>query len=187
MSTTETEAHAEVTRIVRDFAAQYIERKLWQLGQIVPGADQNDAVRAVLMQFYSNAPHALRYTLEPQEWLTMALYGAGLLDADPGEIQEICQSMAEWLFALPTYSSYEIPEFWAETEMGALWWQAVIRVQGDELITITEAADIANVSLPAISQRIQRGTLKAYTDPLAPKRQGRQLVRRSDVTSAEQK
>ena len=39
------------------------------------------------------------------------------------------------------------------------------------------------VSVPAISQRILRGSLRAFTDPFAPERQGRQLVRRSEVTA----
>ncbi len=181
---TNDEKRAEVERIVKQFTVQYIERKLlWQLGQIVPGADQNEAVRAALMRLYADAPDALQYTMEPQEWRTLALYGAGVIDGDPGEMQEIAQSMAEWLFSLPTHNRYEIPEFWSDTELGALWWAAVIRNQGDELITLTEAARLAGVTVQAISQRVKTGTLQAFTDPLAPERQGRQLVKRSDVQS----
>lgn len=179
---TNDEKRTEVERIVRQFTMQYVERKLlWQLGQIVPGADQIPAVREALMQLYSEAPDALQYTMEPQEWRTLALYGAGIIDGDPAEMQEIVQSMAEWFFSLPTWNRYDIPDWWADTELGALWWQAVIRIQGDELITIAEAAQLAGVSVQAISQRIKTGTLDAYTDPLAPSRQGRQLVRRQDV------
>lgn len=181
---TNDEKRAEVERIVRQFTMQYIERKLlWQLGQIVPGADQNEAVRAALVQLYADAPDALRYTMEPQEWRVLALYGAGVIDGDPAEMQEIVQSMAEWFFSLPTYNRYGIPDWWSETELGALWWRAVIRIQGDELITISQAAELAGVSVQAISQRIKAGTLDAFTDPLAPERQGRQLVRRRDVSA----
>jgi len=176
---------AEVERIVREFTTQYIERRLlWQLGQIIPGAEQIDAVRHALMQLYAGAPDALQYTMEPQEWRTLALYGAGVIDGDPSEMQEIAQSMAEWLFSLPTHNRYEIPDFWAETELGALWWAAVIRNQGDELITIAEAAKLAGVTVQAISQRIERGKLNAFIDPLAPERQGRTLVRRQDIRGA---
>lgn len=179
---TNDEKRAEVERIVRQFTLQYVERKLlWQLGQIVPGADDVSAVRAALMQFYSDAPDALQYTMEPQEWRTLALYGAGVIDGNPAEMQEIVQSMAEWFFSLPTWNRYDIPDWWSETEMGALWWQAVIRIQGDELITISQAAELAGVTVQAISQRIKAGSLDAFTDPLAPSRQGRQLVRRGDV------
>ena len=182
---TNDEERAEVERIVRQFTMQYLERKLlWQLGQIVPGADQAPAVRKALMQLYSDAPDALQYTMEPQEWLTLALYGAGIIDGDPAEMQEIVQSMAEWLFSLPTFNRYDIPAWWSETEMGALWWQAVIRIQGDELITISQAAELAGVTVQAISQRIKTGSLDAFTDPLAPVRQGRQLVRRRDIAKS---
>jgi len=182
---TNDEKRNQVERIVREFTRQYIERRLlWQLGQIVPGADDVPAVRAALLKLYGEAPDGLRYTMEPQEWRTLALYGAGVIDADPGEMQEIVQGMAEWFFSLPTHNRYEIPAYWADTELGALWWSAVIRIQGDELITLTEAASIAGVSVQAISQRIKAGTLEAFVDPLAPSRQGRQLVRRSDVEPA---
>ncbi len=176
---------AEITRIVREFTFRYIQDKLlWLLGQIVPGADEVPAVRAALVALASGSPDALSYTMEPQEWLTMALYGAGAIDADAGEMQEICQGMAEWLFALPHHSNYDIPAVWVETEMGALWWQAAIRAQGDELITIAEAAELAGVTTQAMSQRVVRGKLKGYTNPLANERQGRQLVRCSDIVAA---
>jgi len=58
----------------------------------------------------------------------------------------------------------------------------MIRIQGDELITINDAAKIAGVTVQAMSQRVTRGTLKSFTDPSAnnPQRE-RKLVLRSDV------
>lgn len=162
---------------VRAFTAAFVENRAWQLGQTIPGLDA---------AIVSAAPPAalagdLAYTMQPQEWLRMALYGAGLADADAGEIHDICQSLAEWLFAVPGESAYSIPDAWASTPMGALWWAALIRAEGDELITVAEAADLAGVSVKTISNRIDRGTLRAFVDPSAPARQGRRLVRRSDV------
>ena len=59
---------------------------------------------------------------------------------------------------------------------------AFTRVQGDELITMAQAAQIAGVTVQAIAGRIDRGALTAYTDPASPgPNQGRRLVRRSDV------
>ncbi len=179
---TNEEKKAEITRIVREFTREYIERHLlWQLGQIVPGADDIPAVREVLNRLYTEDPDALTYTMEPQEWRTMALYGAGVVDGDAFEMREICQGMAEWLFAFPGSHSYAIPDVWASTEMGVLWWQALLRSEGDALITIAEAATLAGVSVQAISQRIDRGTLREFVDPLAKERQGRRLVRRSEI------
>ena len=132
------EKRTEITKIVADFTRQYIERRLlWQLGQIIPGADSSPDVRAALVALYNDDTEGLQHTMEPQEWKTMAWYGAGVIEADPGEMYEICQSMAKWLFSLPTYNSYDIPDYWADTPMGALWWSAIVRCQGDELITLT--------------------------------------------------
>lgn len=179
---TNEDKRTEISRIVREFTIQYVQdRLLKQLAHIIPGADQQPVVRHVLMTLYESGSDALQYTLEPQQWLTMALYGAGEIDEDSGEIHEICQSMAEWLFALPNHARYEIPRQWAETDMGALWWQAIIRAQGDEMITIAQAAELAGVTVQAISQRISAGKLTGYINPLANERQGRRLVRRSDV------
>lgn len=184
---TDDKKRAEIERIVREFTTRYVQDKLlWQLGQIVPGADQLPMVRQTLMTLYEGGADALQYTMEPQEWLTMALYGAGVIEADAKEMQEICQGMAEWLFALPNQAQYDIPRYWAETDMGALWWQAAIRAQGDEMITIAEAAELAGVTVQAISQRISAGKLTGYINPLANERQGRRLVRRSDVAGGGQ-
>jgi hypothetical protein len=179
---TNDEKRARIEKIVVEFTREYIERHLlWQLGQIVAGADNVPAVQNALSELYKNGVEGLRYTMEPQEWLTMALYGAGLVDEDHGEMREVCQAMAEWLFAVPGIYSYQIPDQWADTEMGALWWQALLRTQGDELITIAIAAKVAGRSVQAISSRIDRGTLRSFTDPLAPDRQGKRLVRMSDI------
>ena len=178
---TNDEKRSEVERIVREYTIRYVQDCLWQLGQIIPGADEIPSVRQVLKVLYEGNVDALSHTMEPQEWLTMALYGAGIIDADAGEMQQICQAMAEWLFALPNHAQYDIPRYWAETDMGALWWQATIRAQGDEMITIAAAAELAGVTVQAISQRISAGKLAGYINPLANERQGRRLVRRSDV------
>jgi len=158
---------------VRQFTVAFVESRAWQLGQIVPGLDAAIVEAAPLDD--------LSTTMQPQEWLDMALYGAGLADADAGEIHDVCQSLAEWLFAIPGESAYAIPDAWADTPMGSLWWAALVRAEGDALVTVGEAAALAGVSVKTISSRIDRGALRAYVDPSAPARQGRRLVRRSDV------
>jgi len=80
---------------------------------------------------------------------------------------------------------YTIPDTWYETKMGGLWLRAFVRLQGDELITITEAARLASVTVAAMSERIAKGKLPAYPDPNEPNPQRRQRVRRSDVTPAD--
>lgn len=158
---------------VRAFTVAFVDSRAWQLGQIVPGLDAAIG-EAVFVG-------ALSDTMQPQEWLDMALYGAGLMDADPGEMHDVCQSLAEWLFAIPGESAYAIPDAWADTPMGSLWWAAMVRAEGDALVTVAEAAALAGVSTQTISTRISRGTLRGFVDPAAPRHQGRRLVRRSDV------
>lgn len=172
---TDSPQHAKIKTIVENFTRQLWQDMTWRLGQMIPGADG----KVILTGEQFADP--LRYMLEPQEWLTMAEYGAGLTEGDPLEILEICQSLAEWLFSIPGESAYEIPAIWYTTELGSLWAAAFIRCQGDELITIAEAAQLAGVTVQAIAARLDRGTLKAYINPLADERQGRRLVRKSDI------
>lgn len=165
--------HVEQT--VRRFACEFWNRLRWQAGQFIPGADSQLPMDIM-------PENVLERGIEAQEWLTMALYGAGLQENDPAYIYEICQGMAEWLFAtIPDQAHYTIPDAWAESEMGALWWAAMIRVEGDELITMAEAAVLAEVPLSTLQARLDRGQLRAFVDPTAPARQGRRLVRRGDV------
>lgn len=164
----------EIIAVVSQFASEYLSGLRWRAGQMVPGADM-----AIAPDIWRD--NVLERTMEPQEWLTMALYGAGLAEADSAEIYEICQSLAEWMFSIPGHYRYSIPDEWAETDMGSLWWLAYIRASGDELITIQEAASIAGVSPQAISARISRGTLRGFVNPQSPERQGRRLVRKSDL------
>lgn len=175
----------EVEKVVIDFAKDFIERRLLgQLDQVVPGAEApalREALRGLYAPALADAVEALRHMAAPQEWLALALYGAGLTDADPDEMREACQGLAEWLFGIPGHYRYGIPDQWSDAPMGALWWRAMIRAEGDELITIREAAALLVVRSQAITARIDRGTLRGFTDPEAGARQGRRLVRRRDV------
>jgi|SRR3990167_314649 len=166
----------QITETVKNFASQFYQDLAWRAGQMIPGMDGK---MLLTPEQYADP---LKYMMEPQEWLTMAKYAVGLLpDADPGEIYEICQALAEWMFSIPGESAYEIPAAWYATPVGALWATAFVKVQGDELISIAEAAEMAGVSVQAVSQRIDRGTLKSYVNPLASERQGKRLVKKSDV------
>jgi hypothetical protein len=104
-----------------------------------------------------------------------------------GEVYEAIQSLMERLFASPTtLGTYDIPEaFWA-TPLGAMVIRALFRVQGDELITITEAAGILGVTTQTVSHHIARGSLAAYPDPAEPNPQKARRVRRSAVEAMRQ-
>lgn len=170
----------KITQTLIEFTQQYWHDLTWRAGQLVPGLD-GQMVEALPADAHANP---LRFMMEPQEWLVMAKAAVGLVENNEDNrsyVYEICQGLAEWLFSIPGMASYEIPKIWQEHPVGALWWSALIWSQNDELITISEAAKLAGVSVQAISQRVDRGRLESFVDPLANERQGKRLVRRSDV------
>lgn len=101
-----------------------------------------------------------------------------------GVLAEEIQDLAERLFAAPGMpSTYSIPpEFW-ETPIGAMVALAQLWLHEDAaLMTLTDAAARAGVSLPAVSQAIDAGRLRAYYDPNSVGvRHGRRLVARGEV------
>lgn len=170
----------QVEQTVIQFSREFVESRLWQLGQIKPGLDATPDALALGEALYR--PDALASLMQPNEWLRLALYGAGLCEADAGEMHDVAQSLAEWLFAIPGHGEYAVPDAWADTPMGALWWAALIRAEGDELITLSEAAETTGMSLSSLSQLVSRRKLRGFTNPAARNpMQGRTLVRRSDV------
>lgn len=160
----------EVMQIVLQFARDLAESRTNEFG----GADN-----ALLEKLYG--PQPLAASPRVRQWLHLALYGAGLKDSDADTIHDIAQSLAEMLFALPGRAAYSVPDEWARTDMGALWWAAIVRSAGGDLITQREAADMLGVDVRRISERIKRGALRGYTNPASKRRQGRVLVRRSDI------
>lgn len=188
MATVE-EREVYAKRVVADFATEFWNDRAWQISQMLPIAD----LTHLLMQANIRIPHGeewLTRGMEPQQWLLMARVGLGLVnrpsgeavEALKGEVYEICQGLAEWLFCPPGASTYTVPKGWLHP-MGELWHLAMIFVSGDDLITITEAAKLAGISTQAVHGRIARGTITAYIDPNAPAHQGRRLVRRKDFTA----
>lgn len=175
----ETTLPAETETIIRQFLNQFWEDRCWQIEQTVLGA-------TITPRHPGETLYQSGLAINLRDMARAALGQRERNDVTVSETRDICQQLAEWLFAAPsgTYT-YDIPDGFADTPIGGLWWSALLWCQGDELITVAEAAKLAGVTVQAISQRIERGTLRAFTDPTAPERQGRRLVRRSDVTRAE--
>lgn len=182
---TENERAEHIRRVVGEFAAKFWHDRAWQLGQMIPNAQTALSADWVPV----TADEWLTAAMEPQEWLTMARAAAGLVpatDDNRAYVREICQSLAEWLFAYPGGGySYSIPDSWYESEMGSLWATALIWCTGDELVPLAEAARRADIPLTTLASRVDRGSLRAYIDPFAASRQGRRLVRMSDVETEE--
>lgn len=100
-------------------------------------------------------------------------------DAD-GELTECIQTVMEVLFSNSITGFYHIPdEFWSG-DLGKMIARARLWLQND-LVTISEAAHISGVSVPAVTQAVDAGRLAAFVDPDAPQRQGRRLVSEAQV------
>lgn len=109
--------------------------------------------------------------------------------ADPefvGETAEMVQSLAETLFSTPLSSAYAIPEAFWRTDLGRVIAAAQLWVADDELITLSEAAEILRGQsktrdLVYIRALIKKGDLTRYSDPDEPNSQRDGRVRRSEV------
>ncbi len=102
--------------------------------------------------------------------------------ADTDLVHDSLQAVLESLFVAPELAGYTIPaDFW-QTPAGQMIAQAMIWLEGDELITLTEAARLSGIKLATLVARADRGKLRSYPDPQAANLQrGGRLVRRSDV------
>lgn len=171
--------------VIRRFLDEFLRDRHWQINQTVLGAEICVRTSDGWQPLY--VPGDLLYNGPAgQEWLLMARAAAGELRDDEGflrgEVYETCQKWAEWLFAVPGLgTSYHIPDQWYESPAGAIWAAALVWSQGDELITIAEAAALAGVPVSTISSRIDRGQMRAFVNPDASRRQARRLVRRGDA------
>lgn len=102
------------------------------------------------------------------------------------QVRAALSALKEILFAWPGMpADYAEPAAFWETPLGHMVAAAYIWLDRDDLITITEAAELTGLSLWAITSRIRRGQLTAYPDHSArnPQRGGR-LVRRNQVLAS---
>lgn len=172
----------QVTDIVNHFTTELVHTRLAALDSISPGFRSCEAAETLVTQL---AMCGTAGTTAPADWLTLALYGQRLIDADPPAMLAIADSLGRLLFAIPGQETYHVSPAWADTRMGALWWSAVIRAEGDALITLAEASRISGMSLTALNGRIVRGTLRSWTNPnTTNSTNGRTLIRRADIEAA---
>ncbi len=85
-------------------------------------------------------------------------------DLDQAAVYEDVRGLVERLFGLPGQSSHVIPQAFWQSDFGAIVMAAFVWSQGDELITISEAAEISGKSVGSISQMAKRGKLAQYPD-----------------------
>ena len=84
---------------------------------------------------------------------------------------------------VPKYPDFEQAPapFW-DTPLGMMCARALLWAYQGDLVTLQEAADLARVSVQAISQAVEAGRLTRFVDPDAPERQRHTLVLKREVT-----
>lgn len=168
-------------QMVREALLQYWQQRTWEIEQAVIGCQVGvpgpEGLQPVLPEVLVNS--ALADSLAE---IARAADGEGPLPEQvAGEVQECIQDLCERLFSSPLLAGYEIPEEFWETPLGAMTARALFRARGDELITITEAAELLGLTVSAVSQYLVRGQLTGYPDPWEPNPARRRRVLRSDV------
>lgn len=166
-------------RAIKEFLAFWWADLTWKAHETVAGA-----------QLPPQTPDQLYDQLLGLTLRDIAAAAEGLLpDERKGEAYEACQQLAEWMWARPGMpSAYTIPwQEWAATPVGNLVLRAMLWLEGDELITMSEAAKLSRRRLQTISDMVARGTLTGYRDPDEPNPTKATRVRRSDVERLAQK
>jgi hypothetical protein len=135
--------------------------------------------KAISLGSSSDVPEDLLATPAGQKLLTIAQ--AGQPGADRAEVADCVSDILAALFGVPGEAEYSVPpEFW-ETEIGALIAAAQVWAREDELVSMSEAAEISGKSLSALSQLVARGKLRRYPDPAELNPQKRNRLLRSEV------
>ena len=95
------------------------------------------------------------------------------------EITEDCRAFETWLNQTPlTHKTPE--EFWA-TPLGFMVLRARVWAAQDRLISLSEAAEESGMSLSVLSQRISRGQITGYRNPLEKNPQRARRILLSDL------
>jgi len=162
---------------IEQFLLNYWTRRTWEIEQAVLGV-QIPPIQPDLL--YNSA-------LADQLAEIARCAGGGVQHSQDGftegVIQEGIQDLMERLFCPPgLYTTYDIPSRFWEHPLGQMVARALLWIRGDELITMTEAAEIRGVTVQAISQAVRVGRLTRYVDPDATNPQrSRTLVSRHEV------
>jgi len=136
-------------------------------------------------------PHPLQQSPLHEIITTLVKVANGKTEGqNPGEVMEMCQDIAETLYSVPLENAYTIPPHFWETDMGQVILRAQIWASGDELITISDAAELVHGentqnNRMKIQRAIKRGDLTAYVDKAEPNPQRSTRVSKREVESLE--
>jgi hypothetical protein len=117
-----------------------------------------------------------------QRMTRIAEAAEGQLEWDPQtawNILEDCRLFEEWLVQTPLTAKTP-EEFWI-TPVGFMLLCARLWAEHDQLISASEAAELANISLSSLSQYLSRGKITSYFDPTIANPQHARRIRKSDL------
>jgi len=161
---------------IERFVQEYYNRRRWELEQGFLG-----------LQIPFVHPEVITGSALADQLAEIARAAAGQVSDDDegwnrGVVYEGIQDLMERLFAPPGLgSAYGIPARFWDTPLGQMVARALIWIKQDQLITLTEAAEMRGVTVQAVSQAVKDGRLMRYTNPDEPNPQRRTLVSRADV------
>lgn len=161
-------------RTIKAFLVEWWADLTWKVHETVAGA-----------QLPPQTPEQLYNQLLGHTLRDLAAAAEGLLPDDDDlreEIYEGCQQLCEWMWARPGMPAhYHIPAEWWESPMGSIVFRAYVWAGKDELITMTEAAQLSGWTLQRLSNWAQAGRLSSWLDPAEPNPMRARRLRRSEV------
>ncbi len=106
----------------------------------------------------------------------------GLATWSPEAAQAIladCAAFEAWLNQSPI--PHQTPEEFWNTPIGFMVLKARLWAELDRLTSLKEAAELSGLSLSSLSQRVSRGQMKYYRDPLEANPQRARRIRLTDL------
>lgn len=161
---------------IHQFILAYYNRRRWEIEQAfigiqVPMATEDLLYNSALADQLAEIARAAAGKMEHSEdgWAE-------------GVLMEGIQDLMERLFAPPGLgSAYDIPARFWETDLGQMVSRAMVWARRDELISVSEAAELRGVTIQAITNAVREGRLRRHINQDVVNPQHRTLVSRADV------
>ena len=117
-----------------------------------------------------------------QRMVRIAEAAEGLISWSPEAAQSVladCGAFEAWLNQSPIV--HHTPEEFWNTPIGFMVLQARLWAELDRLTSLKEAAELSGLSLSSLSQRVSRGQMKYYRDPMEANPQRARRIRLTDL------
>jgi hypothetical protein len=164
---------ANAEQEIRAYLAKWWAGVNQQLGQATGNSIQIGLEAPLDMLFDSEIGQRLVRIAEAAE---------GLIAWSPELAQSIlidCGVFEAWLNQSPI--AHHTPEEFWNTAIGFMVLKARLWAELDRLTSLKEAAELSGLSLSSLSQRVSRGQMKYYRDPLEANPQRARRIRLTDL------